>query len=320
MSYAKLFQLVEANPAELLTRLQMVGAAVFAIVPFLIPQLGSSYLNSLVIISLFYITLTQSWNLISGYTGYLSFGHTLFLGTGAFAGAILLQSFGLHWVVTALLAGVIAVVLSLIVGVPTLRLKGVYFAIGMLILSEVGLLASEGPLSPLTNGVQGIIIATGPTRITLYYAFAVLALVSVATTFFLVNTRIGLYFRAIREQELAAEAIGVDTTRIKLFAFAVSAFFPGVAGALYAMYITYIDPGVVFALHFNLQMVFMTIIGGIGTVAGPVIGALVFGLFTEAFSISAPALVQSLTGLVLVLIVYFKPGGLYGIYQDYWDE
>lgn len=311
MGVGSLFQLVpDRNPFR---RRRVVVGAVLVAGSFLVPMQESNYLMTLFIIAYFYVVLSESWNLISGYTGYLSFGHSMFIGIGAFTTFILYAEYGLPWVAALVVAGLVAVTVAMIVGVPTLRISGVYFAIAMLILNEVARLLARGPLEGLTNGSRGLTVFSGPDITTIYYAMGGLALLTVLVSTYIVNSKIGLHMRAIREEEQVAEALGIHTTRTKLFAFTVSAFFPAMAGGLYAFTITYIDPSVVFDLRFTLEMVVMTLIGGIGTVAGPLVGALVFGFLSEALSLSAPELFQILLGTFLIAIVLFSPGGLYEV-------
>lgn len=309
MHVRSLFQIVpESAPFN---RRRLVVGAVMVVLGFLIPLEGSKYLMTVFSMAYFYVILSISWNLISGYTGYLSFGHSMFIGIGAFTTFILFGSYNVHWLLALFVAGLLAVAVAVLVGIPSLRIKGVYFAIAMLVLNEVVKLMAEGPLRFLTNGTQGITVFTGPSVQTLYYAFGTLAIVTVLVSMFIVNTKLGLHMRAIREREQVAESIGVHTTGTKLFAFAVSAFFPAIAGGLYAFTISYIDPSVVFDLRFTLEMTVMTIIGGIGTIAGPLVGALTFGLLSEVLILSAPEVFQIALGTFLIIVVLFVPGGLH---------
>jgi branched-chain amino acid transport system permease protein len=311
MGVRSLFQPIpERTP---FSRGRLALGVVLVLVGLAIPVRGSNYLITVFSIAYFYVVLSQSWNLISGFTGYLSFGHSIFIGIGAFTTFILFDGYGLHWVLALLAAGVLAAAFAVLVGVPSLRIKGVYFAIAMLVLNEVVKLIAEGPLRFLTNGTHGLTVFSGPSVVTTYYAFGVLALVTVVLSTFIVNSKIGLHMRAIRERERVAESMGIHTTRTKLFAFAVSAFFPAIAGGLYAFTISYIDPSVVFDLRFTLEMTVMTIIGGIGTIAGPLVGAFVFGLLSEVLVLNAPEVFQIVLGTFLIVVVLFSPGGLYEV-------
>jgi branched-chain amino acid transport system permease protein len=311
MGVRSLFQPVpERQP---FTRRRLVVGLVLILGGLLIPLRDSNYLMTVFSIAYFYVVLSESWNLISGFTGYLSFGHSMFIGIGAFTTFILFDGYGIHWILALVAAGVLAAAFAVLVGVPSLRIKGVYFAIAMLVLNEVVKLVAEGPLEFITNGTHGLTVFTGPSVETIYYALGVLAVVTVLVSTFIVNSKIGLHMRAIREREHVAESMGIHTTRTKLFAFAVSAFFPAIAGGLYGFTISYIDPSVVFDLRFTLEMTVMTIIGGIGTIAGPLVGAFVFGMLSEVLVLSAPEIFQIALGSFLILVVLFSPGGLYEV-------
>jgi branched-chain amino acid transport system permease protein len=311
MKARSLFQSVPTRTP--FTRLRVLGGGVLVTLGLLVPVTGSNYLMTVFSIAYFYVVLSESWNLISGYTGYLSFGHSMFIGVGAFTTFVLFDGYGVPWVVALLVAGVLAATLAVVIGIPSLRIKGVYFAIAMLVLNEVLKLLAEGPLEFLTNGPRGLTVFSGPDVRTVYFSLGALAVVTVLVSTYVVNSKIGLHMEAVREREVVAESMGVDTTRTKLFAFAVSAFFPAMAGGLYAFTITYIDPSVVFDLRFTLEMTVMTIIGGIGTISGPLAGALVFGVLSEVLILSAPELFQILLGSFLIAVVLFSPGGLHGI-------
>lgn len=313
---AQHFQLVPENSLALVNRRRVAIAAIMIGAAMAVPITDSFYLMSVLTMVFFWVTLTQSWNIISGYTGYLSFGHSIFIGAGAFTTGYLVVTMEVSWILALFASGVVGVLIAIVIGYPVLRLSGIYFAIGMLVLNEVFRLLAEDPLKPITNGLRGVIIARGPTRLELYYVMAILAIITVLTMYFVVNTRIGLYLRAIREHNTAAESVGVNTKFWKIFAFCLSAVYISVAGGVYAMYITYINPSVVFNIEFNVQMIFMSVIGGMGTIAGPLFGAIVFGLFKESVTIYALELQQAITGLALVLFVYYQPEGLYGIYEN----
>jgi branched-chain amino acid transport system permease protein len=309
MGVRSLFQPIPEHHPFNARRLALGGVLILG--GLLLPTQGGNYLMTVFSIAYFYVVLSESWNLISGFTGYLSFGHSMFIGIGAFTTFILFDAYGIHWILALLVAGVLAAAFAVLVGIPSLRIKGVYFAIAMLVLNEVAKLLAEGPLAFFTNGTHGLTVFSGPSIETVYYSLGALAIATVLVSTLIVNSKIGLHMRAIRERERVAESMGINTTRTKLFAFAVSAFFPAIAGGLYAFTISYIDPSVVFDLRFTLEMTVMTIIGGIGTIAGPLVGAFVFGLLSEVLVLNAPEVFQIALGTFLILVVLLSPGGLY---------
>jgi branched-chain amino acid transport system permease protein len=258
--------------------------------------------------------MASSWNLLSGYTGYVSFGHAGFFGVGAYAGAILITRLGWHWVIACLAAGLVCVALALLLGWPALRLRGPYFAIALLGLSEVGRIVAT-VWEPMTRGGLGISMPPESDLLADYYAMLALAVAATVLVYFVATSKTGLRLLAIREDEPAAEVVGVPTTRYKLFAFTVSALFPGIAGALYAWHTSYIDPATVFSVTISVRTIASAMFGGAGTVIGPVVGALALNLLAEVLWVRFPLLHPVLFGGLIVLIVLVMPGGVMALLQ-----
>ena len=297
---------------------RVIGLALAAGVVLLmgvLPLFAPSYLIILLLLTLMYTALASSWNLISGYTGYVSFGHVAFFGLGAYAAAILITKQGMNWVAASIIAGLVAIVIALLVGSITLRLKGPYFAIAMLGLSEAFRVIAAA-WEPLTRGGSGIYLPPVLSVVPVYYAIGLCTVAVVALTFWVSNSKFGLRLMAIREDEVAAEALGINTTLYKLAAFAASAFFPGVLGGFYAWYLSYIAPDSVFDVGITIRMIIMVMFGGPGTVFGPVIGGISLTLLAETFWASFPEFHQALFGLLMVVIVLFLRGGVLGFLKD----
>ncbi|MFQ6111776.1 MAG: branched-chain amino acid ABC transporter permease [Nitrospinota bacterium] len=278
----------------------------------LFPLVANPYHISLFILIFMYIALAQSWNIISGYTGYISFGHVSFFGVGAYTATLLIVRLGYSWPIASVLGGAAATILSVIVGYPCLRLKGPFFAIAMLGLSQLLMLI----VMMLTGGGEGLalppIVKTVPT----YYAMGLTAMGVGLLTYKISKSKLGLRLMAIREDEVAAEVMGINTTNYKLSAFMLSAFFPGLAGGINAWYVSYIDPPSVFTVLISIQMVIMTMFGGSGTVLGPVLGAVVISLLSEFFWARFPFLHQGLLGVLIVVVILFIPRGIMGLLKD----
>lgn len=276
------------------------------------PLYVSAYQLVFALLTFLYIGMAYSWNLISGYTGYLSFGHVAFFGIGAYTVGILTTAYGWPWLPTALLAGVVCLIVAVPLGYIMLRLRGPYFAIGMLAVAEViRLLAAVW--RGVTRGGLGIFVSTTYNLVPVYYAmFAVVAVV-MGLTYWVNNSRFGLRLLSIKGDEDAAEVLGIDTTVEKLKAFVMSAFFPGVIGGLYAWYIGYIDPASVFALSFSTNMILMTLLGGAGTFLGPLIGGVAFSVVLESLWARFPAYHLMLSGAAIVAIVLFLPNGIIAV-------
>jgi branched-chain amino acid transport system permease protein len=256
------------------------------------------------------IGLAQAWNLISGLSGYVSFGHAVFFGIGSYSGALLLLA-GLPWWLCAVAAAGFAMLLALPVGVLTLRLRGPYFAIAMLGLNEVGRIAATLWVS-LTQGGDGIALTPAllPPLLSMYYAMLCLAVLATIVIAVVLRRRSGLELRAIREDEGAAETLGVNTRRNKVVTFLASAIIPGAVGAIYAMYTSFIDPISVFPAALNIEMIVIVLLGGRGTVWGPVLGAILITSAREVTWAQFPSLHLALLGLLLILVVLYLPDGL----------
>lgn len=274
------------------------------------PLLVSQYHLSFGLQVFMMLALAQSWNLISGMTGYISFGQVVFFGIGAYTAAILLP-LGLHWLPVIGVGTLMAILLALPLGLLTLRLRGPYFAIAMLGLNEVVRIIATLWVD-LTNGGSGISLSPTllPDLSTNYYSMLILAAVACGIIWVVHGSRFGLELRAIREDEAAAEMVGVNTTYAKFVAFVGSAAIPGAVGTVFTMYNSYINPTSAFAPDLNIQMIVMVMLGGSGTFWGPILGTvLVMGL-REILWASLPALHMAILGVILLIIVLFLPNGV----------
>ena len=278
------------------------------------PVFGTGYGIRATLQVFMWIALAGSWNLISGLTGYVSFGHVAFFGIGAYAGAILITTAGWSWPLAALAGGVAACVLALLIGYPCLRLKGPYFAIAMLGLNEV-LRALVSYFEAFTGGGFGLSLPALDASRALYYAMALCAVTVVALTFAIITSRFGLRLMTIREDEIAAEAMGIDTARHKLYAFLLSAVGPGIVGGLIARDQGFIEPVNVFPLATTITMIVMVLFGGKGTVWGPVLGAVVLFFAQEMVWARYPYIHPLLFGAIIVAVVLAMPRGVLGLLQ-----
>jgi branched-chain amino acid transport system permease protein len=261
-----------------------------------------------------WIALAQSWNLISGLTGYVSFGHVAFFGMGSYATAILVVK-GVAWPLAAIAGGVMAVVLAFVIGWPCLRLKGPYFAIAMLGLNEV-LRVMASYFEGLTGGGLGLSLPTLDASVRIYYAMGLVALAVTGVTYLIVTSRFGLRLMTIREDEVAAEAMGINTFRYKIYAFLLSAAAPGIVGGLAARDMGYIEPISVFPLVTTITMIVMVLFGGKGTIWGPVLGAVILFTFQELVWAHFPHAHQVLLGAIIVTVVLVMPRGILGVLQQ----
>jgi branched-chain amino acid transport system permease protein len=278
------------------------------------PTFGTGYGLRSVLQVFMWIALAGSWNLISGLTGYVSFGHVAFFGAGAYTAGILIASSGWSWPLAALAGGGAAGVLALGIGWPCLRLKGPYFAIAMLGLNEV-LRALVSYFERLTGGGNGLSMPTLDATVPIYYAMGLTAVIVTLAARLIIGSRFGLRLMTIREDEMAAEAMGIHTFRHKLLAFLLSAIGPGIAGALTARDQGYIEPLSVFPLATTITMIVMTLFGGKGTVWGPVLGAVVLFVAQEMVWARYPYIHPLLFGAIIVAVVLAMPRGVLGLLQ-----
>ena len=294
--------------------LALVALALLLAAAIVYPVFGSGYGVRSVLQIFMWIALAGSWNVISGLTGYVSFGHVAFFGAGAYTGAILIATAGGPWPLAAAAGGLGAVVLAVVIGYPCLRLKGPYFAIAMLGLNEV-LRALVSYFEGLTGGGNGLSLPTLDATRHIYYVMGALAAVVTGGVYLIVTSRFGLRLMTIREDEVAAEAMGIDTFHHKLLAFVLSSIGPGVAGALTARDQGYIEPISVFPLAITVTMIVMALFGGKGTVWGPVLGAVALFVVQEIVWARYPYVHPLLFGTIIVAVVLLMPRGVLGLLQ-----
>jgi branched-chain amino acid transport system permease protein len=297
-----------SRPAVL--ALLAVGLSALAVYP----SFGTGYGVRAMLQLFMWVALAGSWNVISGLTGYVSFGHVAFFGIGAYATGILVLKAGWPWLAASLAGGAAAAVLAVVIGYPCLRLKGPYFAIAMLGLNEV-LRVLVSYFEGLTGGGLGLSLPTLQATLPIYYVMGGVAAAVTLMTYLIVTSRFGLRLMTIREDEVAAEAMGIDTFRHKLVALLLSAVGPGIVGGLAARDQGYIEPVSVFPLATTITMIVMVLFGGKGTVWGPVLGASVLFVFQEAVWARFIYLHQLLFGAIIVAVVLLMPRGVLGLLQ-----
>jgi branched-chain amino acid transport system permease protein len=284
-----------------------VAAAVVALLAC-VPLTGNAVLIQYGISALIFATLAQSWNIIGGFTGYASFGNSVFFGLGVYGTAIAMAQFGLPFWVGLVFGAFLATLCALLLGLPVLRLRGHYFAIATLGLA----LAMAAVISNLEIAGANIGLILPLTRAdNMFYELALgLLAACIACVFWISRSRFGMGLIAIREDEHAAASMGINTTLYKTIALMLSAFFSGIAGGIQAYWISFIDPASAFDPTLNVRMVIMAVFGGPGTVLGPVIGALVLSAVYELLASWISTAAALLFGLVIVLAVLFMPRGL----------
>jgi branched-chain amino acid transport system permease protein len=287
-------------------------AAVLVIMALMLalPLAHNGYFENVGRTILMYAAMSYGWNLIGGYAGYVSFGNVTFFGIGAYCAAML-STHGIdNLFAFVVLAMLVSAVFAIVIGIPILRLRGHYFGIATL---GVGLATADivANLDAL-GGTSGLAVhQVDDAHFSIYYyAMWIVALCSLLATYFIARSKLGYAFVAIRENEDAAAVLGIWATRYKITAWAISAMMAGAAGAIYAPANGFIDPSITFATDANVFPIAMTILGGIGTVAGPFIGALILAGVNEVlqrFFVKAHTL---FFGAMIVIIVLVLPRGL----------
>ena len=311
----------------------MRRAAAVAVVAVLImapPFLTSNqFLLHLAITVLLWTLLGVSWNLLGGFAGQVSFGHATFFGVGAYATMILYLRLGLAPWYGMALGDAAAVLVSIPIGLICFRLRGPYFSLSTLAVAEIVRLIALN-WDALTNGPVGLLITALPpvrlggrvldweSKAPFYFIIAALAALAMLATWRLSRARLGAYLLAIREDEDAAESVGIDTVRAKVLTLALSAFFTGLAGGFYGLYFRYVDPDAVFPIALSVEMVFIAVVGGLATVIGPVIGAVFLTtlgeLFRERFQVGH----LIFYGLFMMLAIRYLPEGIWGGVRRVW--
>lgn len=259
-----------------------------------------------------YIVITLSWALFSGPTQYISIATAAFFGIGIYTSALAGELMPFPLVVC--LGGVVSFVLALLVGLSTLRLKGMYFTIFTFGLSELIRHFVLWWEVVMTGTVGRWVVSVDP--IPVYYTMLVILVVTISFCFFIGRSRYGLALRSIGQSEEAADHMGINITAVKINVFAITAFFAGATGSTMATRWTYIDPSIAFNPLFSFMPVLMAIFGGIGSITGQIIGAAVLTLLADLLLTEFPYYYMLIYGIILVVVILFLPGGIVGL----WDS
>lgn len=303
-------------------RLYLLLAAVFAIL-MLLPLFLGNYALGIFVMIFFWAYVGQSWNVLTGYTGHISLGHALYIGIGAYATTFLAQTVGLTPWVGMFVGGFIAVAIALFLGFLGFRfgLRGVYFVIMTIAFAELMRLAVSH--IEALGSFTGIFVDFNPSfynfqfrgNLPYYYialAFMVASLIAVR---FIEVSKVGRFIVAIREDEEAAQALGVNTFKYNMIAIAISAFMTSLAGAFYANYIFYLHPNSLFGMSMSIELILRPIVGGLGTLFGPIIGSIILTPLSEISRAyfakgGLEGLHLILYGILTILVVLFMPKGI----------
>lgn len=286
---------------------------------------SATYLHILVVLY-FYAYLTTSWNLVGGFAGVLPLGHSAFVGIGAYASTVLLLQYGISPWIGMIVGGVLATIVGILIGLPTFKMRGAYFALATIAFAEgirvmienidrLGPFVLNGPrglqIPPRNLGLANFMFASKEP----YYYIILLMLVAVLVlTYSISRSKLGYYLNAGGEEPEAAMALGVNVARAKLIAMAMSSFLTALAGTFYAQFTLYIHPKSVISLDLSFEIAFIALIGGRGSIAGPVLGALLLRPVSDFsriyFGDTLPGLHLVIFGVVLILVMIYQPRGL----------
>lgn len=277
------------------------------------------YIMTIFISFLIFSIFAVSWDLLAGYTGQVSFGHSVFFGVGAYVTAAFVKMAGLPWFFSMIIGAVAAILVGLIIGIPCLRLKGPYLALGTMAFSLIMFnLFMSGELKDILGSTEGIsaLPAMSEAHIVTFFFILIIMVISFIILTIIVKSNIGTIFKAIRDDETAADASGINTTKYKLIAFMISGFFAGIAGGLFALNSRAVNPSVFLALY-SFYAIVMVALGGIATISGSVVGAFIYWvILTELFKpmgalgtifLYFPTLISA---LILIIMIRFADQGI----------
>ncbi|MDZ7579741.1 MAG: branched-chain amino acid ABC transporter permease [Deltaproteobacteria bacterium] len=286
---------------------------------------SATYLHILILL-FFYAYLTTSWNLVGGFAGVLPLGHAAFVGIGAYTSTILWLQYGISPWIGMLVGGVLATLVGVLIGLPTFKMRGAYFALATIAFAEgirvmvenidyLGPFKLNGPrglqIPPLETGFASFMFATKEPY---YYIILVMLSGVLAFTWLISRSKLGYYLNAGGEEPEAAMALGVNVARAKLIAMAMSSFLTALAGTFYAQFTLYIHPKSIMSLDMSFEIAFIALIGGRGSIAGPVLGALLLRPVSDFsriyFGDTLPGLHLIIFGVVLILVMLYQPRGL----------
>lgn len=306
----------------------ILAAVVFAVLAVSPLAIRDVYLQNVLILTLLYAAVSQSWNILGGYCGQISLGHALYFGIGAYATSVLFVNYGVTPWAGMMVGGVLSAAIALLLGYPCFRLKGHYFSIATIVIAEIGLLLVHN--WDFVGGALGIQWPFGSdswqtlqfARDKVPYIHLALALLAVTwfATFLIEGSRWGYWWRAVKDNPEAAESLGVEIFHSKMAAAAVSAFFTAVGGSFYASFLAYIDPESVMSFRFSLLFALPAVLGGIGTLWGPFVGAAILIPLTEItrsyLGGTGSGIDLIIYGGLIMIVSLAKPEGVLSLFRS----
>ncbi len=280
-----------------------------------IPAWADRYTMNVLMLIFIYVNMASMWNLLAGYSGMVSLGQQIFIGLGGYTLAVFSLYYHVPIFFAVLLGGVVSVLFAAIISIPVFRMKGVYFAIGTWVIAEsLGICFSNWKYVRYGMGLF-IKPAYKIPMEWLYYGALVACVISVGLIYFLLRSKLGLALMAIRDDAGASESVGVNIFRTKLVCFFISAFFMGTAAGISYLSTIFIQPFEAFSIGWTVKLLFIVIIGGIGTIAGPIVGAVIFVLLQQYLS-EYVGYNLIILGTITILLIFFAPRGIVGTIQN----
>lgn len=305
--------------------LAAIVAIVVAILPLLVRDI---YLQNILVLTLLYAALSQSWNILGGYCGQISLGHAIYFGLGAYVSTLMFVKLGISPWFGMLAGGIMASALALVLGYPCFRLKGHYFTIATIVIAEAAYLlvhnwdwagAALGIQIPFARTDSWATIQFARNKLPYIYFALVFACITWFVTWIIEDSKWGYGWRAVKDNPEAAESLGVEVFSSKMAAAAVSAFFTAVGGSFYAQFVSYIDPESVMSFQFSLLMALPAVLGGIGTLWGPAVGAAILIPLSELTRSyvggSGKGIDLIIYGLLIMMIALARPDGLVSLFR-----
>ena len=305
----------------------LVALIVFAAIALIPRAVSDVYTMNVLILTLLFAALSQSWNILGGYCGQVSLGHALYFGIGAYATSILFVKFGIVAWGGMLAGGALSALVALVLGYPCFRLKGHYFSIATIVIAEIGLLlvhnwdyggAALGIQWPF-NPDSWWTLQFARDKVPYFYFVLGLFAVTWLVTYAIVESRWGYWWRAVKDDPDAAESLGVTVFNSKMGAAAISAFFTAIGGGFYAAFVSYIDPESVMHFRFSLLMALPAVLGGVGSLWGPAVGALILIPMAELtrsyLGGTGSGLDLVIYGLLVMVVSLTQPEGIMGIFK-----
>ena len=307
-------------------RVSLVAVLVLAVAyPFIFSRPFQVRMGILIML---WALLGLAWNIIGGYGGQVSLGHAIFFGLGAYTSTLLLTRWHISPWIGMIAGAAVAAVVAVIIGWPTFRLQGHYFAIATIAAGEIFAIlfrnwdfvgAAVGIYLPVERGDRLVSFQFHESKLPYYYIGLAFVILAALVTYAIERSRMGYYLRALRADQDAARSLGVPITRYKLYAMVISAVLTAIGGTFYAQFVLYISPNTVFALMLSVQMCLVAVLGGLGTISGPIIGTLILIPMAEYTRVAlggrGGGLHLMVYGLLIVIVAVVQPSGIMGFWQ-----